>query len=202
LNALRGELREPKRITKFVKIYHEERRRLAAKDGAQRATAERRLREVKREITRIIDGVSKGTLDPAIFGPRASDLDAERKRIESTLTEDQAPTVVPLHPGALKHYESMIAKRQECVETGITKGNPEYGEAIRGMIETVTVRPGPEPGRLEVEIEGCLTALLGPEAFPNGRKGVVGLAVAGARYSLESTTEFVLRSGLYKPLAG
>jgi hypothetical protein len=33
LNALQGELREPKRITEFVRIYHEERRRLAAKDG-------------------------------------------------------------------------------------------------------------------------------------------------------------------------
>ena len=180
LNALRDELREPRRITEFVKIYHEERRCLAAKDGAQRATAERRLGEVKREIARIIDGVSKGTLDPAIFGPRASELDAERKRIESTLSEDQAPAVVALHPGALKHCEAMVAKLQECVESGITEGNREYSEAIRGMIETVTVRPGPAPGRLEVEIEGCLTALLGSEAFPNGRKGVVGLAVAGA----------------------
>jgi site-specific DNA recombinase len=133
---------------------------------------------VRREIARIVDGVSKGTLDPSIFGPRASELDAERKKIESTLSEDQAAPVVALHPGALKHYEAMVAKLQECVEAGA--GNREYSEAIREMIETFTVRPGPEPGRLEVEIEGCLTALLGPEAFPNGRKGMVGLAVAGA----------------------
>ena len=166
------------------------------KDGAQRASAERRLGEVRREIARIVDGVSKGTLDPAIFGPRASELDAERKKIEATLSEDQAQPVVTLHPSALKHYEAMVANLQRCIEAGMAEGNREYNEAIREMIETVTVRPGSEPGRLEVEIEGALTALLGPETFPNGRKGVVGLAVAGARYSLASTLEFTLRSGV------
>jgi site-specific DNA recombinase len=180
LDALGDELRNPKRITEFVRIYHEERRGLAAKDSAQQASAERRLGDVRREIARIVDGVSKGTLDPAIFGPRASELDAERKKIESTLSENQAQPVVTLHPGALKHYEAMVANLQKCIEAGMTEGNREYNEAIREMVETVTVRPGSEPGRLEVEIEGTLTALLGPEAFPNGRKGVAGLMVAGA----------------------
>ena len=73
-----------------------------------------------------------------------------------------------------------MANLQKCIEAGMTEGNREYNESIREMIETVTVRPGSEPGRLEVEIEGALTALLGPEAFPNGRKGVAGLMVAGA----------------------
>ena len=75
-----------------------------------------------------------------------------------------------LHPGALKHYEAMVANLQKCTEAGMTEGNREYNEAIREWSRQVTVRPGPQPGRLEVEIEGALTALLGPEAFPNGRK--------------------------------
>jgi hypothetical protein len=33
------------------------------------------------------------------------------------------------------------------------------------------VRPGDEPGRVEVEIKGRLNALLGEEAFPNRRSG-------------------------------
>jgi hypothetical protein len=42
LNALRDELRDPKRITEFVRTYHEERRRLAAKDGATSLRSARR----------------------------------------------------------------------------------------------------------------------------------------------------------------
>jgi hypothetical protein len=51
LGALPDELRHPDVIAEFVRAYREERRRLAARDGAQRAAAERRLGEIRREMT-------------------------------------------------------------------------------------------------------------------------------------------------------
>ena len=180
LGALRGELRHPDVIAEFVRTYHEERKRLASESGAQHAAAGRRLGEVRREIDRIVDGVAKGVLDPAIFGPRASELNAERKAVEDELAAAGPAPVVTLHPGALKSYEAMVARLQQSIATGVSAGNREYADALRDLVETVTVRPGPEPGRVEVTIEGRLAALLGDEAFPNGRRGVAGLLVAGA----------------------
>ena len=68
---------------------------------------------------------------------------------------------------------------------GVAAGNTEHAAAIRDLVETVTVRRI-APGKIEVEIAGRLTALLGPEAFPHGRKGVAGLMVAGVGF--EPTT--------------
>ena len=96
--ALRAELRHPDVIAEFVRTYHEERRRLASQQGAKRTVAERRLTEVRREIEGIVDGVARGELASAVFGPRASALDEERKRLETSMAEEHE-SVVTLHPG-------------------------------------------------------------------------------------------------------
>jgi hypothetical protein len=44
---------------------------------------------------------------------------------------------------------------------GNAAGNPEYGEALRELIDSVTIRPGLKPGQVEVEIKGRLNVLLG-----------------------------------------
>jgi hypothetical protein len=90
---------------------------------------------------------------------------------------------VTLHPGALKRYEAMVGRLQQAVAAGVAAGNNEYAEALRDLVETVTVRPGPEPERVDVTIKERLAALLGPEAFPNGRRGVVLNAASGGRAS-------------------
>jgi len=175
-------LRHPDVIAKFARTYHEERRRLAASEGTRRDAAERRLGEVLREIDRLVTAIAKGHGDPAVLGPMATALDAERKAVEAELAEANPALVVTLHPGALKRYEDMVRRLQQAVAAGVAAGNTEYAEALRDLVEIVTVRPGPEPGRVEVTIEGRLAALLGPEAFPNGRRSVCGTLVAGARF--------------------
>jgi site-specific DNA recombinase len=181
LNALRNELREPEVITDFVRTYHEERRRLASQQGKRRAAAQRRLGEIDRETTRVVDNIAKGHGDPVALGRRSFELRAEREAIEQELAAvDSEPVVLTLHPAALARYEEMLGRLQQAIAAGMATGNPEYSAAIRDLIESVTLRPGGAPGRVEVEIAGRLTALIGPEAFPNGRRGVGGTLVAGA----------------------
>jgi hypothetical protein len=88
---------------------------------------------------------------------------------------------VTLHPGALKHYEAMVANLQKCIEAKMTEGNREYNEAIREMVETVTARPGSEPGRLEVEIEGALTAFARSGSLSPRAKRRGGIDGSGGR---------------------
>ncbi len=68
---------------------------------------------------------------------------------------------------------------QAALADGISDGDAECSEAIRDLVETVTVfRDGARPGGVQVEISGRLTALLGEQAFPNRVKGVWGKMVA------------------------
>ena len=183
VNALRGELRHPEIITEFVRTYHEERKRLASHSAKRHAAAHRRLGEISRETARVVDNIAKGRGDPVALGRRTFELRAEREAIEQELgAVDSEPMVLTLHPAALARYEEMVGRLQQAITTGMATGNPEYAEVIRDLVESVTVRPGNAPGRVEVEIAGRLAALLGPEAFPNGRRGVWGTLVAGAGF--------------------
>ena len=83
----------------------------------------------------------------------------------------------------LANMKSCLVGMEACVgHRGTRAGDSECAEAIRDLVETVTVfRDTSKPGGVEVEIVGCLTALLGEKAYPNGVGGVWGKMVAEVR---------------------
>jgi site-specific DNA recombinase len=178
VSALRSELRDPRLIAEYVKTYHDERARLAGSERAARARAERRQGELRREIERLVDGLAKGIGDPEAIGVRMKQACAEERAISVTLAEAPTP-VIALHPGALSRYESLLARLQDAISKGIAAGNGAYVDAIRDLVETVTVRrDDSRKGAIEVSIAGRLNALLGEKAFPNGLRAVCGSMVA------------------------
>ncbi|MER8370709.1 recombinase family protein [Mesorhizobium sp. M1378] len=194
LNGLTAELRHPEVIAHYVQTYQKERRRLAAETDARRTRLERRLGELSREIERLVNGIAKGHGDPAVLGPQSTTLNEERKCIVAEL--DQAPAatgVIALHPAELARYEEQVNQLRAGLANGLEAGDPESAEAMRELIDTVTVFRDPSRiGGIEVEIAGRLTALLGENAFPNGVKGVWGKVVAGEGYrQYSAVTEFV-----------
>jgi site-specific DNA recombinase len=174
LGGLRAEMRAPKVIAEYVRTYLEERKRLAASSNAKRQRLEQQLGHLKREIDRLVDAIAKGYGDPAVLGPRSTALDAERRRISEELqNEPPAPKAVALHPAILKRYEEQLLRLESALGRGIGAGDAEAAEAIRDLVETVTVfRDLTSPGGVAVEIAGRLNALLGQEAYPNRVKGV------------------------------
>jgi hypothetical protein len=85
---------------------------------------------------------------------------------------------------ALLSSASLLVSKSICLAVSVSaacrpNGGTECSEAIRDLVETVTVfRDGTRPGGVQVEISGRLTALLGEQAFPNRVKGVWGKMVA------------------------
>jgi site-specific DNA recombinase len=132
------------------------------------------------DIDRLVDAIAKGHGDPALLGPLSTALDEERKRVRAEL--DAAPPqteVIALHPAVMARYEHQLTNLQEALSGGARAGDSECSEAIRDLVETVTVfRDTSKLGGVEVEIVGQLTALLGEKAYPNGVKGVWGKMVA------------------------
>ncbi|AZG78428.1 recombinase family protein [Methylocystis rosea] len=180
LNGLTAELRHPEVIAEYVRTYHAERKRLTAEADRKRLRLERRLGELNREIDRLVDAIAKGQGDPAVLGPKSTLLDGERKKITAELAET-APTTeaVALHPAMLARYEEQLTRLQAALADGIRNGDTECSEAIRDLIETVTVfRDSTRAGGVQVEISGRLTALLGEQAYPNRVRGVWGKMVA------------------------
>ena len=79
-------------------------------------------------------------------------------------------------------YDSLIFNPE-----GVNAGNSDAAEAIRDLVETVTVFRNPShPGGVTVEIVGRLNALLGEQAYPHNVQGVGGKMVA--REGLEPPT--------------
>jgi site-specific DNA recombinase len=179
LEALSAELRDPRLLAEYAKTYHEERQRLAGTKRTARARAERRLAELVRESDRLVTAIAKGLGDPEELGERHKSAAQERRTLQAELAQEPAK-VIALHPGALSHYEAQIERLQAAIAKGIARGNPDYAEALRDLVETVTVRRDPgRPGGIEITIAGRLNSLLGEKAFPNGlRRAVCGLVVA------------------------
>ncbi|WGD51449.1 recombinase family protein [Bradyrhizobium sp. CB1650] len=181
LGGLKAEMRAPKVISEYVHTYHEERKRLAAASNAKRQRLEQQLGQLSREIDRIVDAIAKGHGDPAVLGPRSTALDSQRTRISKELQrEPPSPKDVALHPAVLKRYEEQLGRLEEALAKGVSAGDGEAAEAIRDLIDTVTVFRDPAgPGGVAVEIAGRLNALLGEDAYPNRVRGVWGKVVAG-----------------------
>ncbi|MHC4041560.1 recombinase family protein [Bradyrhizobium sp. 23AC] len=181
LGGLQAELRAPKVIAEYVRTYLDERKRLGAASDAKRQRLQQQLGKLNREIERLVDAIAKGHGDPSILGPRSTALGAERDRVYKELqTEPPAANEVALHPAILKRYEEQLGQLEQALAKGASGGDGEAAEAIRDLVETITVFR--DPGRLggvTVEIAGRLNALLGERAFPNRVKGVWGKMVAG-----------------------
>ncbi len=179
-SGLKAEMRHPEVIAEYVRTYHEERKKLAADADAKRGRLQRRLGELSRELDRLVDGIAKGLGDPVLLGNRMKVASAERKEITAELTAQPPPlTVISLHPAMLARYEQQLAQLQDALAQGIRAGDSEAANAMRDLVETVTVfRDLSKPGGVVVEIAGRLTALLGEQAYPHGVKGVWGKMVA------------------------
>jgi site-specific DNA recombinase len=80
----------------------------------------------------------------------------------------------------LRCEKSGPERLQDAIAQGTSEGNSEYGQAIRDLVECVTVRHKAGcPENIEIEITARLNSLLGEKAFPNrvGRLGGSGGAI-------------------------
>ena len=189
-------MRHPGVIAEYVRTYFEERKRLSAKANAKRTHLEKRLGKLNREIDRLVDAIAKGQGDPTVLGPRSTALNEERKQIAvESKVEPTSNEIVTLHPAILARYERQLATRQDALSKGINAGASEAAEAIRDLVETVTVFRDPaRPGGVMVKIAGRLNALLVEQAYPNKVRGVWGKVVTGDRYTTIPTHDKALFS--------
>src|SRR5262245_48216616 len=177
-------MQHPAVIAEYVRTYIEERRRLAQRVTKDRAQIERRLAQAQRELDRAIKALIKGSVPEEEAEREIAATRIERDRLRAELiTAPEAEDAVALHPAALKRYEAALERLQEALQAGMVAGDIEGAEAVRDLVESVTVRPR-AGGGVECEISGRLNALLGDRAYPNGIRSISGIDGAQGRTAL------------------
>ena len=174
LAGLDEQLKDPRAIERFLKTYVEERKRLAAAEGAKRARKENRLAEVKREFDRAFRSYIKGLATEEDTGPILGELRMERKALEAELAEMAPPTnVVSLHPGAMKRYLEIVNDLATSLPQRDVASNEGISSALRELVSCVTITPPADKGPPTIAVTGRLSVLIGGNMPPNFR-GVIG----------------------------
>jgi len=154
LDLLRNRLMQPDAVAEFVAAYSQE---LNTRRGAQ--TADRsRLQSERANIQRKLNGLYDAVAD----GLRTSGLKERLEELEGRLVQLDAalaappPSPVRLHPNLAETYRRKVTELSAALE------DPEIRtpalEAIRGLIERVTVMEDPEG--ITLDLEGAITAMI------------------------------------------
>ncbi|HWJ86898.1 MAG TPA: recombinase family protein [Pelagibacterium sp.] len=163
IEGLKTQLDNPALILEYVRTYREERMRDARQAVKQRGTLERRLASVKGQIERYVTAIGDASLPLDTIKERLGELVIQRDDLTAKLAEAPQAPVIELHPQAVERYRASI----ETLATRFSRPDQEFDTdaiaAFRDLIDHVVVHDG-ENGRVEAEVIGRLTAILGHPA--------------------------------------
>nr|WP_245327598.1 zinc ribbon domain-containing protein [Xanthobacter flavus] len=182
LGALQEHLLHPEVLERVTAAYLAERRRLRANSTRAEAQRLKRLGEIERETTRIVDTIAKTDLpDPTALVARLNALTAEAKALQGK-PEGAEPEVIEFHPAIVSRYSEIVRKLRAEIESRPAEERAPVIEMARRLIERVVIFPNDDVQGRDLELHGTLAALLGAT---EGDRDSMGRMVAGARNHLK-----------------
>jgi len=190
LGGLKERLLAPDVFAKFTDEYSAELLRLKAGRSEQEISLERRLASASRRIDRIVEAIEEGTASRTLRS-RLGALEVEKQQFDAERQAlDVTPQLVDLHPNLPKMYRRQLANLEVTLEQSPTE-RAAVGQILRSIIERITVHPGAKRGETEIEVEGCIAAILEFARQPSG----------GSKPS-KSVAMMVPRGGIEPPTRG
>lgn len=187
LSGLKAHLVDPRAIRHFLKVYHDERKRLAASAAEQAPQLSRRLADLTRKAARLTEAMLDSNAPVSHFTGRIAEIERERTEVESALAKLTEPVkVVTLHPAAQSHYLKIVEDLAAAIRA--RDAGSEMASAVRELIDSVVVHRTEKSEPIRLRINGRLAALTGAPLFPDGSLSGVKL-VAGARYGINPNPE-------------
>ncbi len=154
LDGLKNRLMSPDLFEEFCDEFTRELNRLRRQENSSRATIEKDLNKVKRDIKRIIDAIKAG-VPPLSIKDEMTQLEERKQRLTQSL--QSAPDEKPLvHPNLAKLYRRKVAELTDALESEDTQA--EAFEIIRSLIDVIVLVPA--GGELKVELKGDLAGIL------------------------------------------
>ncbi len=160
LGALKERLLDPEAVALAVRTYHEERRRLRQEEGQRLAKLEKRVSDLDRQITHIVDMIAEGVATKAT-AMRIMDMERERDQAAAeiaSLTRADAQ-VVELHPGTAERWRSWVADLVAALR-GDDEETRAAVELVRAMIAYIEVFPGAARGQKHLKVHGHLAQIV------------------------------------------
>ena len=190
LAGLADKLIAPDVAAEAMRAYQEETNRLKREHRLSGGHDQRALQKAERAIKEIVAAIDDGGYRRAL-SDRLGHLERERGALEERLA--RAPQELPdLHPGIAEIYRRKVSRLAEALAD--PDAQREAGEAVRGLVERVTLTPGEKRGEMRATLEGDLSAIV--EWTERGNKksktdtpgaGVSVSVVAGTRSHLYRT---------------
>jgi hypothetical protein len=182
LTGIKTHLLSPEAIAEAVRAFHTaadaERRALQV----ERAPLERELAEIERKLKRAQTMCLEGAIETEELKTISAPLKTRRAEIQSQLSNDEAPSVIQLHPGAADAYRRLAEDLHQAIDG---EDGEEVRAELRKLIDRVDFIPAEGLGKFQLEVHGSLAALqaLGQaQKAENPTGGSCGVSLgAGAR---------------------
>ena len=190
LAGLKNRLMAPEVAAEAMRAYAEETNRLNRERRVGADAARTELVKVERSIASMIAAIEDGLYEPSM---KVRMPELERRKAELVALLAQAPVDIPdIHPNAAEIYRKKVERLSEALNKPDDRA--EAGEAIRALIEKITLKPGPNRGEIDATLHGDLGTILawieaqalGKSPKTNtpgaGLSGVLVSVVAGAGF--------------------
>ena len=196
LDGLRSSLVSEDLVAEFIAEYQAEWNRLQAERRVSATQRDRKLAEVNRRISGIVDALERGIITPTTK-QRLEVLEAEKANLEHTPVEAPLPAI---HPNLAQLYRTKVARlEQELADPEIAA---EAKSVLRSMIKTIKIAPGANRGEVLLELHGELATVLAAGQAKSNKDGapvaqIQVSVVAGAR-----NRHYLLFEALDLPVGG
>jgi site-specific DNA recombinase len=157
LAGLKDRMMAPEVVTEAMRSYAEETNRLNRERRANGAAWRVELNKVEKAITGVIAAIEDGLYQPSMKS-RMEQLERQKADLVARLAE--VPADVPdIHPSVSGIYRKKVERLTEALNA--PENRVEATEAIRGPIEKITLRPGPNRGDIDATLHDDLCTILG-----------------------------------------
>jgi len=156
LTGLRDRLMAPEVAAEAMRAYAEETNRLNRERRSSGDADRRELDKITRSMKEIVALVEDGGGSRVLLD-RLRQLEAREDELRARLA--QAPMDIPdLHPNVAVIYRRKVERLAAALRH--PQERDEAAEAIRALIERITLTPGPERGQIDATLHGDLNKIL------------------------------------------
>jgi DNA invertase Pin-like site-specific DNA recombinase len=169
LADLKARMLAPDVVTAYVREYHQEYARQAARIGRDRGRVERQLAEAGRKLDRLTTAIADGGSAFAEVMAAMTAARDDRDRLARELANMDALPVLALHPGLADRYREAI----EELEIALHENEAAKLEAIprlRAMISRIVVTPSTKKRGVDLEVVRHLDEVLTLATLPRAQR--------------------------------
>jgi site-specific DNA recombinase len=168
-SGLRQRLGTRAAMDRFVRVYTDERRRLAGDRVGLLEKLDRRLAVIDADLSRATDLLIRGILDEDKGALQIRELKSE----QAALTAEREATVaaVPdlaVHPVIADNYLASLGRLEDALRGPEGPMETDEFSAVRDLVEAITVTPDANSSTPKIEVTGDLARFVVPSGTSSG----------------------------------